>query len=425
MRSVPAPDALAAASEEALMQWQRDFATMRRHADAGAAAVAGELARRSDPALGYDGLAVRVGARTVEKLVSNLAGISVAEARNLVSVGSMDAEAPWLSDVAAAVASGGVGVGAAAAIRSGLGEPNADVDAAQLRVAAERLAREAVTSPPERIARAARFARDELDAAGVADREAHLREKRYLRLWKRADGMTRIEGLLDPASAALVTDAFDRITMPRRRGVRFLDPAEKVRRDDADGDSRTIEQLMLDGLVQLIRLAAATDDGSLFGVKSPGVRVHVRLSDLRAARGAGYAEGQHSPVSITTVQQHICGGGIIPILFDDDGNALNVGRRQRLFTDRQRIAIAARDGGCMMPDCDRPPSWTEAHHIRPWDDGGRTDIGNGVALCTHHHLWVHNTGGRITHRGSRWWLHRRDGTPPKELVSKHPLRRTG
>lgn len=316
-------------------------------------------------------------------------------------------------------------VGAAAAIRAGLGEPNADVDAAQLHAAAGKLTREATTSSPEKIARAARAARDELDAAGVVDREAAMRDKRYLRLWRRPDGMTRIDGLLDPSSAALVTDAFDRVTMPRRRGVRFVDPIETARRHEALGDSRSIEQVTVDALVHLIRLAAAVDDGTLFGSKAPAVRVHVRLADLRSGDGAAYAEGQDAPVGIGTVHHHICSGGFVPILFDDDGDVLNVGRTQRLFTQKQRIAIAARDGGCMIPDCDRPPSWTEAHHAAPFESGGATDIHNGIALCTHHHLWVHNTGARISRHHGKWFLHRGDGSSPRELFSKHPLQRTG
>jgi hypothetical protein len=418
---VPELGDLGRVSDAGLMQLQRDFAVLRRRVDAGSAVIAGELARRSDRGLGYEGLATRVGARTVEKLVSNLTGVSLTEARSLVTVGTMGGDAPWLDAVAAGVASGDVSVGAAAAIRAGLGDPNADVDAATLREAARRLAREAATESPEKVARSARQARDELDAAGVADREAAMRERRYLRLWKQPDGMTRVSGLLDPASAALVGDAIDRVTMPRRGGVRFVDPAERERRDAAAADSRTIEQVAADALVHLVRLAAAVDDGTLFGAKAPAVRVHVRLSDLRRGDGPAYAEGQDAGISIGTVHRYICEGGVVPILFDDDGRALNVGRTQRLFTERQRVAIAARDGGCMHPGCDRPPSWTEAHHIHEYEHGGRTDTDDGIALCTHHHLWLHNTSGHIRRTGTQYWLHPGNGTPPQPLKSKHPL----
>ncbi|MBX3194169.1 MAG: hypothetical protein KF727_03595, partial [Microbacteriaceae bacterium] len=45
--AVPSPGALRALGDEELMGLQREFAVVRRRADAGSAAVAGELARRS------------------------------------------------------------------------------------------------------------------------------------------------------------------------------------------------------------------------------------------------------------------------------------------------------------------------------------------------------------------------------------------
>jgi hypothetical protein len=303
-----------------------------------------------------------------------------------------------------------------------LGTPNADIDEGSLRDAAEKLAREAETTSPEAIARAARLARDELDAAGVADREADLRAKRSFRMWERPDGMTGIAATLDPLSAAVVRDAYDRITMPRRAGVRFLDPLELERRDQAKNDSRTIDQIAADGFVEAIRKAALVDDGKLFGSKAPAVRAHVRLADLERGDGAAHVEGVTGAISVGTVHKLICDGGVVPILFDDNGEALRVGRTQRLFTHRQRIAIAARDGGCMIRGCDRPPSWTEAHHLTEVENGGPTDIDNGIALCTHHHLWLHDTGRWITHVRGRFFLHHGNGMPPEELFSKHPLR---
>jgi hypothetical protein len=424
--TIPRLGDLRARSDAELMRFTRDLAAARRRVDAATALVAAELARRSDRSLGYDGLAQKLGARTPEKLVSRLAGVSVPEARTMVSAGETMTEgggAAWLDAVGSRVAQGDLSVGAAAAIREGLGEPNADVADAALAEAAGRLAEEAMTMSPAEAARAARLARDELDAAGVADREAVLRERRYLRLFPQADGMTRIAGLLDPESAALVSDAFDRVTMPRRGGPRFVDPAEQQREQDAADDTRTIDQVTADAFVQFVKLAGGIDDGAVFGIKAPAVRVHVRLADLQRGAGAGVVEGQTAPVSIATVHRFICEGGVVPILFDDDGQAVNVGRTIRPFTERQRVAIAARDGGCMIPGCDRPPSWTEAHHCHEWGMGGPTDLSNGVALCRHHHMWLHNTGRWIEYTGAGYLLHAPDGSPPERLVSKHPLAR--
>src|SRR5712691_8435043 len=49
-----------------------------------------------------------------------------------------------------------------------------------------------------------------------------------------------------------------------------------------------------------------------------------------------------------------------------------------------RRALGARDGGCRFPGCDRPPGWTDAHHMEHWADGGATALSNTVLLCRPH-----------------------------------------
>ncbi|HAM26648.1 MAG TPA: HNH endonuclease, partial [Microbacteriaceae bacterium] len=140
-------------------------------------------------------------------------------------------------------------------------------------------------------------------------------------------------------------------------------------------DPRTREQIAADGLVGLIRLAVDADPTVMHGSRRPAVRVLVTSAHLSARAGHGRLEGHTDPVPITTIDRHVCDTGTIALGFDDDGQCVNVGRNQRLFTERQRIGMAARDGGCMAPGCDRPPAWCEAHHINQWArDHGHTNI---------------------------------------------------
>ena len=109
------------------------------------------------------------------------------------------------------------------------------------------------------------------------------------------------------------------------------------------------------------------------------------------------------------------------MVFDEHGHPLDVGREQRLFTPRQRIALAERDGGCRWTGCDRPPSWCEAHHIQHWArDGGRTDVADGILLCKHHHLLLHDHHWEIERRGAdrdEYWL-----IPPPDHPDQSPRR---
>jgi hypothetical protein len=429
---VPDLSRLGAASDQELMDALQACAAARRQVDAVMAELSGEVARRSSYEHGYAGLAQRTGARTPDGLVSKLTGSTGPESRQLVTVGTLMTDPqPWLANVAAGVAAGDVSVGAAAAISTGLGAPSASVAADDLHDAAARLLTEAAQLPPEKLARRARELRDELDTAGVADRERALRDRRFLRLSLQPDGMTRLFGMLDPESAALVTDAIDCVTAPRRGGPRFVDPVETGRAGALQRDPRTTEQLALDALVEMVRIAATADPGTVFGARKPSVRVHVTAADLHNRHGAATIEGQSAAVSIATAERFICADGYIPVLFHP-GGSLDVGRTQRTFTVRQRIALAAIWGGCAHPDCDREPSWTEAHHAVSWQDGGRTDIANGVLLCRHHHMLVHNNHWTIRpprHHGERWLMHPPLGDPlqgePIELATKHPDRILG
>jgi hypothetical protein len=420
--------------DSTLLDAQRTLAEIRRRVDASAAVVAAEIARRSAPELGYDGLAQRLGARTPEKLVQQVTGTSARDAGSLVRVGTMmntppsaPNYAPWLRDVSAAVTAGTLSLDRADVIRAGLGQPDADITADDLTGAATVLLRESPSLSLERLAARARDLRNELDLAGVADREQKLRDRRQLHLIPQADGMTRLAGLLDPESAAIVTAAYDAATSPRRGGPRFIDVEAQEREQRLLDDDRTTEQIALDAFVELIRIGTRADTGAVVGVRKPGVTVHVTAEDLQAGLGLGHIAGQGSAVSLATVERLGCELGIITVLLDASGQALDVGRNERLFTYRQRIALEARDGGCRFPGCDRPASWTEAHHIRLWSHGGATDVRDGILLCRHHHMLVHNNGWQVIRRGSDYLVVPPPSIDPEQrpipAPSRSPIRR--
>jgi len=386
---------VAAAPDADLLDFQRELAAIARQIDLAAAAVAAEIHHRSRRELGYDGLAASLGARSPEALVQNLTGASAPAAHRLVHVGALLVDPhPVLEPAVSAVASGSLSAEALMAIEAGLGSPTDSVPAVALASAAAVLV--GLDLPLERLAARARELRDELDAAGVALRESERRDRRFLRLVPQPDGMTRLSGLLDPESAAVVVSAIDAATSPRRGGPRFVD-ADTVFLNDP----RTTEQIALDSLVELVDIAVRCD--ALPG-RRPDVRVLVTQRDLDRRAGVGFIDGQRASNSIETVERHACDGGLVPILFDDDGQALNLGRSQRLHNARRRTAIAARDGGCLAPDCDRPASWCEVHHIHEFGRGGATDLADGVLLCRHHHMLVHNNRWRVERRDGRYWF---------------------
>jgi hypothetical protein len=417
--------AISGLSDAELLEVQRKLAEARRAIDASASIAAGEIGFRSRRELGFRGLAQREGFRTPEALVQHETGTTARAATVLVRVGELVVESaqeggpaarPWLAQIGAAVAAGTLSVDAAKAIESGLGSlpVPGDLTAADLAAAASVLLREAVGLDPDRLYRRARELRDDLDEAGIADRERQIYRERSIRRVRRANGASRYIVDLDIESGAYWDDLYDKITSPRRGGVRFVDDEGKAWADSVAKDERTIEQYVHDAITGLLRIGVTADTGDsrrIVGSRQPAVRLLVTADTLINRAGHGRIEGSSLPVSVATVERIACESGTIVIQFDGNGNGLDLGREQRLFDKRQRIVLAARDGGCMFGDCERPPSGCEAHHIEHWKrDAGETNIDLGILLCRYHHLLIHNNGWQIVRRDSAFWL-----IPPADI----------
>jgi hypothetical protein len=408
------PRAYGAVPDAELASFVKLAGEAKRLVDAHLALAAGEVARRSSFEAGATGLARRSGFRTPQEMVTALTGTTGRDATVAVRVGQLDGV---LGD---AVADDVVSVAAAEAIRAGLDGAAADPEL--LSEATALLCAEADTLDPDRLLKRAREVRDELDEAGIASREAVLRGRRSLRRIDLRDGMKRLIWDYDPLTAGIVDEVYDRATSPRRGGPRFVDSAVA---DRIEADERSVEQLASDAFAELLRQAATIDTQVLVGRGSPGVRVLIAADDLATGTGHGIIEGTGETVSTSTVEALVCAGGRIDATVSAQGHVLDLGREQRLFNHRQRIALAIRDGGCLWPGCERPPSWTEAHHIDHWAHGGTTDLDQGVLLCRHHHLRLHNDHWTIRLRAGRYWLHPPgsgqspgSGKPPTLLVTK-------
>jgi hypothetical protein len=74
---------------------------------------------------------------------------------------------------------------------------------------------------------------------------------------------------------------------------------------------------------------------------------------------------------------------------------IDVGRATRAVSPAMRRALKARDQHCRFPGCDRPASWTAAHHIEFWKNGGKTRVEDLLSLCHYHHRLVHEGGWQV------------------------------
>ena len=269
--------ALAALTDDTLLAAHALLTDHRRHAETIAAHLAGEIARRSSRDDGYAGLAQRHGFGSASGLLRNLSPVTATEATQLIAAGSLMAEPPstlWEGALADALTSGLVSVAGADAIRRGLAPVADTAPADELLAECRRLLARVTQISIDELRREARSARDRIDEAGIARREKQRRDLRYLRRWIREDGMYQGAFLLDPEAGLHLFTALDAIIAPRR-GVRFVDAAAQAEADAVLADPRTDDQLLADGLIDMVRLAVDADPGSLFGTRRPAVRVIV------------------------------------------------------------------------------------------------------------------------------------------------------
>ncbi|MFD7306647.1 DUF222 domain-containing protein [Promicromonospora sp. NPDC059942] len=122
------------------------------------------------------------------------------------------------------------------------------------------------------------------------------------------------------------------------------------------------------------------------GVSGPGV------SGLLGSGGAVFTEsGGRVPVGL--LRRLACDSAVTRVVFGADGAVLDVGRAQRTVTGQMRRAVIARDGHCVFPGCDQPPSRCEVHHaVTHWAQGGGTSVANSALLCWFHHQLVDARG---------------------------------
>ena len=361
-----------------------------RLVDALRTSAAAEISRRSDRALGHDGLASRQGHRTPSALLASLTLVSGRQADRRARVAQL---AHPLPELAAAVADGSIGIDAAESIASALA-PLASVGSDDLGA----LLRLAATRPADEVAVAAKATRDRLDALGVEQRERDLRAQRYLRFGRESEGMVPLHGLLPPEEAGVVQAIFHARTSIRRT-VSFTDPENQVERSL---DDRTMDQRRADTLVEICRVAAGTlsaDAASTPLSNGAGtVVVTIDHKTLLAELGAARIEGVADSISASSARRIACDAHILPMVLGGASLPLDFGQSRRLFSAAQRKALALRDRGCAAPGCDVPPGWTQAHHITPWSRGGPSDLKNGILLCSFHHHQVHEGRLAITIR---------------------------
>lgn len=127
-------------------------------------------------------------------------------------------------------------------------------------------------------------------------------------------------------------------------------------------------------------------------------------------------------LSAATVRRLACDADLLPVVLGSRGEILDLGRTYRAAQPHQVKALWLRDRTCTYPGCSIPATWTQAHHLTHWTDGGHTTLDDFALLCEPHHHIAHRdrllgavTNGHVTWDttpGSYDHERARSGAPP-------------
>ncbi|MEA2633380.1 MAG: hypothetical protein QOH92_147 [Chloroflexota bacterium] len=221
--------------------------------------------------------------------------------------------------------------------------------------------------------------RHALDPEGVAQEQRIAVEERRLQFSVWEDGSVLVSGRLDPIGGAAVRTAIEPLAQPM-----------------GEGDDRCLERRQADAFVELSTHALDAGQVPQHASQRPHLQVTTSLETLQGLPGSPAADMEFSlPISSKTVQRLACDASITRVLFGPGSVVVDVGRATRLVSAPTRRALNARDQHCRWPGCERTASWSAAHHVVHWTQGGKTDLSNLLLLCHRHHWMVHEGGWRL------------------------------
>lgn len=284
------------------------------------------------------------------------------------------------------------------------------IDQAQDELELVSLARHATAAQLERIVQATR----RVIAVEEGTERAH--RQRSLTWSYDDDGALVLRGRLPAEQGALLVCALEAAR------DRLGPPAPTAASDVPAGTSpegETIGARNVDALLALAETALGEQPAGRSADRYQVV-VHVDAAVLAGADAGGeQAAGRCElaagvPLPAEAVRRLACDGSLVRIV-EQDGWPLSVGRRTRSVPPALRRALQSRDGGCRFPGCTSTRR-VDAHHIEHWAAGGRTDLGNLVALCRRHHRLLHEGGFGVRRQGTELAFY----TPQGERLHASP-----
>jgi len=230
----------------------------------------------------------------------------------------------------------------------------------------------------ERIVRDFRHCKE----AEELSRDAQQQANRKLTWFHDSEGMLVIKARLPPEAGQMFIKAIEAAQ-------------EELPKADVSAETSNVKlrseptARKADALTIVAESFLAQGPAALKGGDRHQIVLHVDAETLRDS-DPGRCSFEHGPsIAAETSRRLSCDCSIVPIIENEEGEPLNVGRKTRSIPPALHRAMNSRDKGCCrFPGCPNT-RYLDGHHIKHWAHGGETKLSNLVSLCRFHHRQVH------------------------------------
>jgi len=220
---------------------------------------------------------------------------------------------------------------------------------------------------PTVLAQLAHRISDTLNPDGTGDTERDRARRRELRISRRPDGSSYLQGELTAICTEALLTVLDTLAKPKPETDGAKDPRTAGQRNhDAVQDAMLM--LLRTNLLPECNGVAAT-----IVVTMTEEQFHTHAGTVRSGHGA--------QISVEQARTLFGDSRIMPVVLGKTRQITEYGSTHRIFTQGQRLAMIARDLGCSFPGCTAPPAWCQAHHITDFSLTRRTSVDDGTLLC--------------------------------------------
>jgi hypothetical protein len=215
------------------------------------------------------------------------------------------------------------------------------------------------------------------EAKALQREEERAQRRTFFTSRANGDGTVDIHARVSYAVGHRLRTILDSLAQPRKLSAE--DRGRKAPYDRLLGQAfaRVIETYDLDQLPR-------------HGGHATTVFITMNVEDLRNDLGTAALGFDGEQITAAEARRMACNADLIPVVLGTGSEILDFGRTTRLAHPVQHRALRLRDKCCQAEDCDAPAAWTEAHHLKPWSEGGLTNLANMVLLCSSDHRRIHD-----------------------------------